>query len=126
MMVVKNEKFILEVSLGEIWPNHSHPCCCCKTRINLIIFMYSKKKRKKPNNIHALKMEGVWRLLLDQFLMLSLLYRWRLAEACRAGLLITIHHEWSNVDLESDGSVLVSTLTHNSLDGSIVLLSVKL
>lgn len=45
------------------------------------------------------------------------------AEAC--GLLMVIHQEWSNVDLESDGSVLVSNLAHNSLDSSTIGLIVE-
>lgn len=47
------------------------------------------------------------------------------AEACRAGLLMVIHQEWSNVDLESDGSMLVSALAYNSLDGSTIGLIVE-
>lgn len=42
------------------------------------------------------------------------------AEACRAGLLLAIHQEWEDVELELDSSVLVSALANNNEDGSRV------
>lgn len=37
-------------------------------------------------------------------------------EACRAGLLIAIHEEWSDVDLESDWSYVITALKGSSVD----------
>lgn len=40
------------------------------------------------------------------------------AEACRAGLLIVIHQGWSDIDLESDCSLVVAALANSTEDCS--------
>lgn len=42
-------------------------------------------------------------------------------EACRAGLLIAIHEEWSDVDLESDWSIVITALKGSSVNLSVEL-----
>lgn len=85
---------MLEVSLGE--------------KAKSFLFMLLLQNSHQPNNIHVHFVDGP---VPHAFSALQVE-----AEAWRAGLLKVIHQEWSNVDLESDGSLLVSALTHNSLD----------